>query len=108
MQFMSMMAEDEKTFKIAQEGIRQSPVFDALKLNILRQADLQLNLVPNAHQISLFKLGRYTDKGWNLLRDSLAAWVDLLSPSTIRKVCTHFSLLDRQDQIAHLSPVACR
>jgi hypothetical protein len=101
MQFMSLMADDEKTSKIAQEGIRKSPVFDVMKLKILQEANLQIRMVPKAHQISLFKLGRYTDRGWNLLRDSLAAWVDLASPSSIRRVCTHFSQLGRQHQTAN-------
>jgi hypothetical protein len=84
------MAEDPKTFKLAEHGIKQSPIYETLKLKILAAADPRTRLVPKAHQVSLMKLGRYTDNGWRLLRNSMQKYVDLAGASTVRGVCSTY------------------
>jgi hypothetical protein len=86
MQFMNAMAENPETLKLAEEGIKQSAIYEALRLKILAVTDHSTRQVPKAHQVSLMKLGRYTDNGWRLLRNSLREFVDLAAPSTVRGV----------------------
>jgi hypothetical protein len=87
LQFMNVMAEDPKTFKLAEEGVRNSPIYDVLEKRILKGADLENKYVSKAHQVSLFRLGHYSERRWKLLRDSLKEHVNLASPTTIRTVC---------------------
>jgi hypothetical protein len=86
MQFMNAMAEDPETLKLAEEGIRNSAIYEALRAKILAVTDHMTRQIPRAHQVSLMKLGRYTDNGWRLLRNSLREHVDLAAPSTVRRV----------------------
>jgi ABC-type enterobactin transport system permease subunit len=84
-QFLSLMAEQKHTMKIVLTGIEKSPVFGALKAKI--QAEAQLTgFVPKAHQIALYKLGKYTAKGWRLLKESLKDYVTLAGATTIANV----------------------
>jgi ABC-type enterobactin transport system permease subunit len=84
-QFLSIMAEKEHTMNIVLTGIEKSPVFGALKAKILAEAQLT-GFVPKAHQIALYKLGKYTAKGWRLLKDSLKDYVTLAGATTIANV----------------------
>jgi hypothetical protein len=88
---MNLMAQDTKTCALAMNGIKASKLYDALKEEILKTADLRTRKVPRAHQVSLMKLGKYTDDGWELLSRSMSEYVDLASPASIRRVCSfHF------------------
>jgi hypothetical protein len=46
MQFMNSMADDPRMLTIAEDGIKESPVYESLKLKILAKADLQRRAVP--------------------------------------------------------------
>jgi hypothetical protein len=83
---MNAMAEDPETLKLALEGIRHSAIYEALRAKILAVTDHMTRQIPKAHQVSLMKLGRYTDNGWRLLRNRLREHVDLAAPSTVRGV----------------------
>jgi hypothetical protein len=83
--FLSIMAEKEQTMNIVLTGIEKSPVLRALKAKILAEAQLT-GFVPKAHQIALYKLGKYTAQGWRLLKDSLNDYVTLAGATTVAKV----------------------
>jgi hypothetical protein len=76
---MNVMAENPKTFKLAEEGVRNSPIYDVLKKRILKESDSENKYVSKAHQVSLFRLGHYSERGWKLLRDSLKEHANLAS-----------------------------
>jgi hypothetical protein len=83
--FLSIMAEKEHTMSIALTGIEESPVFGALKAQILAEAQLT-GFVPKSHQKALYKLGKYTAKGWRLLKESLKDYVTLAGATTVANV----------------------
>jgi hypothetical protein len=68
--FLSIMAASEQPMKIVLKEIEKSPVFGALKAKILAEAQLT-GFVLKAHQIVLYKVGKYTARGWRLLKDNL-------------------------------------
>jgi hypothetical protein len=105
MQFMNSMADDPRTLTIAEKGIKESPVYESLKLKILAKADLQRRAVPKGHQVALMRLGQYTDGGWKLLQRSMAKYVDLAAPSTVRNV--RFQLGERSCWVI-ASPDICQ
>jgi hypothetical protein len=38
------------------------------------------------NQVSLFKMGKYNENGWNHLREAIKEHVDLWSPAKLRQV----------------------
>jgi hypothetical protein len=72
------MADDPETLKLAEEGIRQSTIYEALRVKILAVTDHSTRQVFKAHQVFLMKL--------DLLRNCLRGYVDLAAPSTVRGI----------------------
>lgn len=81
---MSLCAEDEVANRIAIDAILKSSVKDALETQILAQVERKE--MQWYEQVALFKVGRYSDAGWNLLRGAMEKHVDLSAPSTMRRV----------------------
>jgi hypothetical protein len=71
---MNAMADVPKAFKLAEEGMRNSPIYDALKGRILEEADLENKYVSKAHQISLFHLGHYYESSSGTASRSMSTW----------------------------------
>jgi hypothetical protein len=84
LQLLNVLCENKSGYKVAIEAIQKSKAWSTLKDEILKR--VAARQMPELQIVALFKAGKYTDRGWNLLRHAMADIVDLPAPSTIRMV----------------------
>lgn len=69
-------------------AIKKSNMYETLKANIIAEVDKDTGKLSDAKQVSLFKVGRFTEATWEFLTKELKPHLQLWSPAKLRKVCT--------------------
>jgi hypothetical protein len=85
-QLLNHLSKNAADNHLAIKSIEQSNVWDGLKKKIIAQADKNTKAMSDENQVSLFKMGKYNENGWNHLREAIKEHVDLWSPAKLRQV----------------------
>jgi hypothetical protein len=85
-QLLNHLSKNAADNHLAIKSIEQSNVWDGLKKKIIAPADRDTKAMSDEIQVSLFKMGRYKENGWNHLREAIKEHDDLWSPAKLRQV----------------------
>lgn len=88
-QLLTKLSKSPKDNRMAIGAIQKSALWADLKAKVLAQADRANKTMSREKQVSLFKMGRFTEDAWVLLAEELKEHVKLWSPSTLRTVKTN-------------------
>lgn len=86
LQFIDSLMEDVKTKQRALQALVASSAFEEVKQRVVEEALAKNAELSRIDQVSLFKIGGFTDNSWNVLRCALKEKVKLAGPSTLRRV----------------------
>jgi hypothetical protein len=67
-QLLNHLSKNTADIQKVIKSIEQSDIRDGLKKKIIAQADRDTKTMSDEKQVSLFKLGKYNENGWNHLR----------------------------------------
>jgi Tfp pilus assembly protein PilO len=67
-QLLNHLSKNTADIQMVIKSIEQSDISDGLKKKIIARADRDTKTMSDEKQVSLLKLGKYNESGWNHLR----------------------------------------